>query len=234
MTQSPRITRRTAFHGLGILGAAGAIGLLAPTAAGNAGSAAGTAMDLLVPDTEANVDTDLVVVDQTGTGAWEGENCGPTSVLIALVAVGNPPAGYVSGEAGTKIGANAEPVQELRTLCGLSPHDDPAAKNVDYWGAYLSDLERGIEASGSTAARVLYRAGVNAAAAGEAVILQVHHGTLIGDPEADYSHFVVAQGTDADGNILVSDPGRAQSIGITWYSREHLIEARQGRATLVR
>lgn len=230
LTQSPRISRRAAFHGLGIVGLAGAVGLLAPTAA----DAADVAIDRIVPDTDTSVDSDLVVVDQMGTGPWQGENCGPTSAVIALVAVGNPPEDYVAGEDGSAPGANAEAVQDLRARCGLSPHGDPAAKSVEYWGAYLSDLERGIEGSGSSTDRTLYRAGVNAAAEGEVVILQVHHGTLIGDAEADYGHFVVAQGTDAEGNILVSDPGRAQSIGITGYSRERLIEAGQGRATIVR
>ncbi len=65
------------------------------------------------------------------------------------------------------------------------------------------------------------------------MILHVHHGRLLGEEEADYGHFVVAQGEDENGNLRVSDPGRAQEIGITTYSPDRLRHARQGLATVV-
>lgn len=225
----PTLSRRAALHGLGVVGLAAAGGLLVPVAT----DAAHAASDVVAPETDPNVASDLIVVDQMGTGSWEGENCGPTSAVIALAAVGKAPASYVSGEAGAAPGGNAQAVQEMRVHCGLSPSGDPTAKSVDYWGAYLEDLEQGIAEYGGSTDQVRFRAGVAAAAEGAAVILDVHHGDLIGDADADYGHFVVAQGTNADGNIRVSDPGRAQSIGITGYSRDHLVEARKGKATIV-
>ena len=206
------ISRRTAFRGLGIAGLAAATGLLAAK--------------------EANAASDLVVIDQIGTGPWDGENCGPTSAVIALVAAGKAPEHYVSGTKGAAVGGNATAVKNMRVACGLSPEGDASAKSVDYWGAFLKDLEKGIREYDGTATHSQYEEGVDAAASGSVVILHVHHGTLI-DEEADYGHFVVAQGKDSDGNILVSDPGRAQTIGITGYSRDHLLEAQRADATIV-
>ena len=206
------ISRRTAFRGLGIASLAVATGLLATA--------------------KANAASDLVVIDQIGTGPWGEENCGPTSAVIALVAAGKAPDDYVPGTEGTTVGGNATAVKNMRVACGLSPQGDASAKSVDYWGAYLKDLEKGIREDDGTATHSEYEEGVDAAASGSVVILHVHHGTLI-DEDADYGHFVVAQGKDSDGTILVSDPGRAQSIGITGYSRDHLLNARQGDATIV-
>ena len=226
-TSSP-ISRRAALSGLGVAGLAAVGGLLAPA------PAAETASALLAPaETDPNIDSDLVVVDQTGTGPWEGENCGPTSAVIALVAAGSPPPSYVPGEDGAAPGGNSSAVKEMRARCGLSDWGRPAGKTVDYWGAYLEDLERGIGEYGGATEQVRYRAGLTAAADGAPVILNVHHASLIGDEAADYGHFVVAQGTDSEGRIRVSDPGRAQSIGITSYTRDHLVSARTGRATIV-
>lgn len=206
------ISRRTALRGLGFVGLAATTGLFATA--------------------QANAASELVVVDQTGTGPWDGENCGPTSAVIALVAAGRSPAHYVSGAEGATVGGNATAVKDMRVACGLSPQGDASAKSVDYWGAYLSDLEKGIRENDGTATHAQFEEGVVAAASGSVVILHVHHGTLIGE-DADYGHFVVAQGKDSDGNILVSDPGRAQTIGITGYSRQHLLDSQRDDATIV-
>lgn len=226
---SRMISRRAALHSLGVVGMAAAGGLLAPVAT----EAAYAATDVVDPGTEPGVASALAVIDQMGTGSWEGENCGPTSAVIALAAVGKPPESYVPGEAGAAPGGNARAVKDMRVHCGLSPSGRPTAKSVDYWGAYLEDLEQGIAEYDGSTEQVRFRAGVAAAADGAAVVLNVHHGALIGDSDADYGHFVVAQGTDSEGRIRVSDPGRAQSIGLTGYSREHLMGARKGRATIV-
>lgn len=207
------LSRRTALRGLGVVGLTAAAGLFASS--------------------QAHASSDLVVVDQMGTGPWDAENCGPTSAVIAMVAAGRTVEHYVSGDEGTAVGGNKRAVMEMRVRCGLSPWRDPQTKTVDYTGAYLGDLEKGIRDSKATATRARYEQGMEAAAHGSVVILHVHHGRLIGDENADYGHFVVAQGEDADGNLLVSDPGRAQTIGITGYSRDHLRQARQGDATIV-
>lgn len=205
------VSRRTALRGLGVLGL---------TAAG------------LISASQAHASDDLVVVDQMGTGPWDSENCGPTSAVIAMVAAGREVEHYVSGEHGTTVGGNARAVIRMRARCGLSPWGGPSTKTVDYTGAGLGDLENGIRDADAQATRTRYEQGLEAAARGSAVILHVHHGRLL-DEEADYGHFVVAQGEDADGNLLVSDPGRAQRIGITAYSPDRLRHARQGHATLV-
>lgn len=206
------ISRRAALRGLGFVGLAATTGLFATA--------------------QAKAASDLVVVDQGGTGPWDGENCGPTSAVIALVAAGKAPEHYVSGAEGATVGGNATAVQDMRVACGLSPEGDGSAKSVEYWGAYLKDLEAGIREYDGTATHSMFEEGVDAAASGSVVILHVHHGTLIGE-NADYGHFVVAQGTDSDGNILVSDPGRAQTIGITGYSRQHLLDSQRDDATIV-
>lgn len=215
MSSSPlhaTLSRRTALRGLGLVGL--------------------TAAAALVADPEAHAANDLVVVDQMGTGPWQAENCGPTSAVIAMVAAGRPVPHYVSGAAGRERGGNSHAVQEMRARCGLSPWGEPEVKTVDVVGAYLGDLERGIRDTDGTATRAQFMEGLEAAAHGSVVILHVHHGRLLHE-DADYGHFVVAQGEDADGNLMVSDPGRAQSIGITAYSRERLLEARQGDAAIV-
>lgn len=206
------LSRRAALRGLGVVGLTAAAGLFASS--------------------QAHADSDLVVVDQMGTGPWDAENCGPTSAVIAMVAAGRPVEHYVPGSEGAAEGGNARAVLEMRARCGLSPWDDPETKNVDYVGAYLEDLERGIRDADGTATHSQFKEGMEAAAHGSVVILHVHHGRLLGE-NADYGHFVVAQGQDEEGNLLVSDPGRAQSIGITGYSRERLLEAQQGDATIV-
>lgn len=207
------LSRRTALRGLGVVGLTAAAGLVAST--------------------QAHASGDLVVVDQMGTGPFAGENCGPTSAVIAMVAAGREVQHYVSGAEGTAVGGNKRAVMTMRARCGLSPWEEPSVKTVDYTGAYLGDLERGIRDADGRATHAQYEEGLKVAAHGSAVILHVHHGTLIGDEDADYGHFVVAQGEDADGNLLVSDPGRAQSLGITTYTRDQLREARQGDATIV-
>jgi hypothetical protein len=206
------VSRRTALRAFGLAGL---------TAAG------------LLASAQAHASGDLVVVDQIGTGPWDSENCGPTSAVIAMVTAGRQVPHYVSGHEGTTVGGNRRAVIEMRARCGLSPWDDPSQKSVDYMGAYLGDLENGIRDAGARATRARFPEGLEAAAQGAVVILHVHHGRLLGDKDADYGHFVVAQGEDADGNLLVSDPGRAQENGIAPYSPERLLYARQGAATLV-
>lgn len=206
------LDRRAALRGLGLLGLTAAAGLFA--------------------DPRAHAASDLVVVDQKDTGPWEKENCGPAAAVIAMVAAGRTVEHYVPGTAGAEPAGNARAVMEMRARCGISPWGEPEIKTVDCVGAYLGNLETGIREAEGTATRAQYREGLEAAARGSVVILHIHHGTLLGE-DADYGHFVVAQGEDADGNILVSDPGRAQSIGITAYPPEHLLEARQGHAAIV-
>lgn len=206
------LSRRTALRGVGALGL---------TAAG------------LLASTQAHASGDLVVVDQIGTGPWDTENCGPTSTVIAMVAAGRKVSHYVSGEKGTTVGGNRRAVIEMRARCGLSPWGEPEKKTVDYTGAYLGDLENGLRDAGARATRSRFEEGLEAAAQGKVVILHVHHGRLLGEEGADYGHFVVAQGEDANGNLRVSDPGRAQEIGITAYSPDRLRHARQGLATVV-
>lgn len=206
------LSRRTALRGFGALGL---------TAAG------------LLASTQAHASGDLVVVDQIGTGPWDTENCGPTSTVIAMVAAGREVRHYVSGEKGTTVGGNRKAVIEMRARCGLSPWGEPEKKTVDYTGAYLGDLENGLRDAGARATRSRFEEGLEAAARGKVVILHVHHGRLLGEEEADYGHFVVAQGEDENGNLRVSDPGRAQEIGITTYSPDRLRHARQGLATVV-
>lgn len=207
------LDRRTALRGVGAIGLTVAAGLFATT--------------------RAHASSDLVVVDQIGTGPFDTENCGPTSAVIAMIAAGRSVDHYVSGTEGASVGGNARAVQEMRARCGLSPWEDPATKSVDYEGAYLGDLERGIRDADARATRAVYEEGMEAAANGAVVILHVHHGRLLGDESADYGHFVVAQGENSEGDLLVSDPGRAQTLGITAYSRDRLLAAQQGYSAIV-
>ncbi|WP_394214036.1 hypothetical protein [Brachybacterium vulturis] len=190
------VSRRTALRGLGLVGLTAAAGLFAST--------------------QAHATSDLVVVDQRGTGRWDAENCGPTSAVIAMVAAGRRVERYISGADGAERGGNARAVQEMRARCGLSPWEDPSTKTVDYTGTYLGDLEQGIRDADGTATHARYEEGLEAAAHGSVVILHVHHGTLIGE-DADYGHFVVAQGEDAGGGTCWSPirdgPRRSTSPG---------------------
>lgn len=146
----------------------------------------------------------LVVVDQMYTGTFSEENCGPSANVIALVGVGRTPSGYVSDPAG-----NRRCVEAMRVSCGLSPAGDPSRKLVSYYGSDLhADLEGGLTAHGAGSRRVGHAAGVDAARSGEVVILNVHHAALVSGSTVA-GHYVVACGTDAAGNIRVSDPGRS-------------------------
>ena len=166
---------------------------------------------------------DLVVINQMQTGPWSSENCGPTAGIVAMVASGYDPAEY---EEGVNNGGPA--VMEFRVHAGLSPSGRPDEKSVDYWGSDLTDIETGLSENNVSHSRETYGTGLSEAQNGKSVILHVHHGTLIGDPGADYGHYVVARGT-TDGGIAVSDPGRA-SPGITGYSESHLRDSmRSGR-----
>lgn len=158
---------------------------------------------------------DLVVINQMETGPWSEENCGPTAGIVAMVASGYDPEEYQEG-----VSNGGPAVMEFRVHAGLSPSGRPDEKSVDYWGSDLSDIETGLSANNVSNSRETYDTGLTEAQNGKSVILHVHHGTLIGDPGADYGHYVVARGT-TDGGIAVSDPGRA-SLGITGYSKSHL------------
>jgi len=159
--------------------------------------------------------SDLVVINQMQTGPWSSENCGPTAAIVAMVASGYDPEEYQEG-----VNNGGPAVMEFRVHAGLSPSGRPDEKSVDYWGSDLSDLETGLTANNVSNSRETYDTGLSEAQNGKSVILHVHHGTLIGDPNADYGHYVVARGT-TDGGIAVSDPGRS-SLGITGYSESHL------------
>lgn len=165
----------------------------------------------------------LVVIDQMSTGHFSSENCGPTAAVIALVAVGKTPSGYV-----TSITGNRKVVENMRVASGLSPAGRPTTKSVSYYGSDLTDIARGIRATrGGKASQVSFKAAVDAAASGKTTILHVNHGRLLGVSGANYGHYVVARGKDSSGRILVSDPGRAKSIGIKGYSRSRLLDALQ-------
>lgn len=170
----------------------------------------------------------LVVIDQMDTGYFSAENCGPTAAVIALVAVGKTPSGYRS-----TITGNAPVVQNMRVACGLSPAGQPTKKSVSYYGSDLTDLARGIKATRGAASQVTFAAATDAAAAGKTTILHVNHGKLLGVSGANYGHYVVARGKDSSGRILVSDPGRAKSIGIKGYSRATLLNALQMNRGLI-
>jgi len=170
----------------------------------------------------------LVVIDQMSTGYFSSENCGPTAAVIALVGVGKAPSGYTSSITG-----NRAVVERMRVSCGLSPAGRPTVKSVSYYGSDLTDLARGIKATRGAASQVSFAAATDAAAAGRTTILHVNHGKLLGVSGANYGHYVVARGKDSSGRILVSDPGRAKSIGIRGYSRSTLINALQMNRGLI-
>lgn len=192
------------------------------TAAGAAGvllggmGLTGTHAAASTPPRDSTVANGLVVINQMTTGPWSEENCGPVGAVIAMVASGYSPSGY---EEGVNNGRGA--TEGFRVDARLSPAGDPGSKLVDYWGSDLADLEVGLDANNVSHGRGTFDYGVDRARQGSTVILHVHHGTLIGDPGADYGHYVVAKGTAANGGIAVSDPGRA-SLGITGYTESHL------------
>lgn len=170
----------------------------------------------------------LVVIDQMSTGYFSAENCGPTAAVIALVSVGKAPSGYTSSITG-----NRSVVENMRVACGLSPAGRPTTKSVSYYGSDLTDIARGIKATRGGASQVSFAAAVDAAASGRTTILHVNHGKLLGVSGANYGHYVVARGKDSSGRILVSDPGRAKSIGIKGYSRATLLNALQMNRGLI-
>lgn len=162
----------------------------------------------------------FAMVNQMYSGPFSDENCGPTSNVIALVAVGRTPASHVADPNG-----NRQPIEAMRVSCGLSPANDPTRRLRPYLGSDLhTDLEVGLRSHGASTQRASHAEGIDAARAGRVVILHVHHGALVGG-SANYGHYVVACGTDAAGDIVVSDPGRVRTLGIVAYSREHPIGA---------
>jgi peptidoglycan hydrolase-like protein with peptidoglycan-binding domain len=162
----------------------------------------------------------LVVVNQMFTGYFSSQNCGPSANVVALVGVGRTPSGYSSNMNG-----NRAVVEAMRVSCGLSPAGRPTVASRSYWGADLhNDLERGLKAHGAGVQRATHVGGIDAARSGRTVILNVHHANLVAGSSVG-GHYVVARGTDSSGRIRVSDPGRAESIGIRGYSRTQLIRA---------
>lgn len=206
------VSRRTALRG------AGAAGLIA-------------ASGLLIPTTASAASGRLVAIDQMSTGHFSAENCGPTCNVIALVAIGKPPAGYVASITG-----NAAPVMSMRVYCGLSPSRKTTVKSKpSQWGSNLADLKKGLAASPQKvpSRQVTFSAALDAAAAGRTVILNVNHLKLLGQRGTDYGHYVVARGRNSAGSILVSDPGRARSLGVKAYTRSRLTAAARGNSALI-
>lgn len=197
------ISRRRAMQGAGLAGLVTAAGLVMPAA--------------------ASADGDLVVVDQMATGAFSDENCGPAANVVALKAVGTTPKHYSSNSRG-----NRAAVEDMRVRCGVSPSGSPGKKSVDYWGTAISDLIKGIKSYDVSASQKSYGTLLDHAAGGKPAILHIQHNLLVSDA-GDYGHYVVACGTDSNGRILVSDPGRAQSIGVKGYTRSQLTAAQDPR-----
>lgn len=163
----------------------------------------------------------LVVIDQMATGAYSSSNCGPTAMVIAMVAIGKPPKGYSSD-----MSKNAAPVQAARKATG-----HPTATGMD-----LTWLKTGLTTYGVSSKQVTFSAGLDAAAKGRTVIFNVNHKKLLTGAvqSGDYGHYVVSNGRDSSGSFRVSDPGRAKSLGIKSYTRSRLQYAeRYNRALIV-
>lgn len=155
---------------------------------------------------------DLVVINQMDTGPKSSENCGPTSAVITLYALGRPPSGSYK-----------QAVINMREACQI-----PSGT----WGSDVSHLINGLAAYDTSARKVDYASALAAAEDGKPVILNVNHGVLLGG-EPSYGHYVVARGTNSAGEFYVSDPGRA-SLGIKGYSRTRLeAAARYDRGIIV-
>lgn len=158
---------------------------------------------------------ELVVIDQMHTGPFSAQNCGPTSAVIALHALGRAPAG-----------THKTQVINMRSACHI-----PSGT----YGSDVSHLITGLTSSAydTPARRVTYAEALDAAKTGAPVILNVNHGVLLGG-EPTYGHYVVAMGTNSAGDFYVSDPGRAKSIGIKAYTRTQLEKAaRKNRGIIV-
>ncbi|GAA1244940.1 hypothetical protein GCM10009676_33520 [Prauserella halophila] len=164
------------------------------------------------PDPDPGGSGDLIVINQMATGPMSDENCGPTSAVITLYALGRPPSG-----------SHKQAVMNMREACQI-----PA----DTWGADVKHLIRGLGAYDTNARKVNYASALAAAADGKPVILNVNHGVLLGGAPS-YGHYVVARGTNSAGDFYVSDPGRA-SFGIKLYTRSRLeAAARYDRGIIV-
>lgn len=164
----------------------------------------------------------LVLVDQMSTGVYSDYNCGPSSMVVAMVALGKPPAGYVSDPYG-----NAAPVKAARTACGYGS----TAGGLD-----ITWLQNGLKKYSVASKKVTFAAGLDAAAQGKVVIFNVNHKKLLTGKvqSGDYGHYVVSNGRDAAGSFRVSDPGRVRSIGLTTYTRTRMqYAARMDRAIIV-
>ncbi|MCP2255986.1 Peptidase_C39 like family protein, partial [Prauserella aidingensis] len=164
------------------------------------------------PEPDPGGSGDLVVINQMATGPYSSENCGPTSAVITLYALGKPPAG-----------SHKQQVMNMREACKI-----PA----DTWGSDVSHLINGLAAYDTNARKVNYANALAAAQDGKPVILNVNHGVLLGGAPS-YGHYVVARGTNSAGEFYVSDPGRA-SLGVKAYSRSRLeAAARYDRGIIV-
>jgi peptidoglycan hydrolase-like protein with peptidoglycan-binding domain len=163
---------------------------------------------------EPDYSGELVVINQMATGPMSAENCGPTSAVITLYALGRPPAGTYK-----------QAVMNMRAAMQI-----PAGT----WGSDASHIVRGLGSSpyNTPARTVTYAEALAAAEAGRPVILNVNHGVLLGGSPT-YGHYVVARGTNSAGDFYVSDPGRA-SLGIRAYTRTRLVAAaRHNRGVIV-
>ncbi|WP_253858816.1 peptidoglycan-binding protein [Prauserella alba] len=204
VTQSA-VERFQSSHGLTVDGYAGAKTMAALGVSRTKGSNPD-------PDPDPGGSGELVVINQMDTGPMSDENCGPTSAVITLYALGRPPSG-----------SHKEAVMNMREACRI-----PAGT----WGSDVSHLIQGLGAYDTDARKVDYASALAAAADGKPVILNVNHGVLLGGAPS-YGHYVVARGTNSAGEFYVSDPGRA-SLGIKGYSRSRLeAAARYNRGIIV-
>lgn len=170
----------------------------------------------------------LVAINQFYTGAQSKDNCGPTSCVVALVAIGRPPTGYVSSPTG-----NRAPVERMRTATGVAvgPTDLRQLQTaLRKYGARTEYLGSDIDG---------YEKGIQRARNGETVILNLTHGRLLGTSGKQYGHYVVARGTDSSGRILVSDsahwdPVNGSRGAVVPYTVTQLRNARHVTATFRR
>lgn len=137
----------------------------------------------------------LVAISQMSTGAQGKWNCGPCSCVVSLVAIGKPPAGYVSSPTG-----NSAVVARMRTATGV------ASGSTDILQLQSALHKYGARTEFLSAAADGYEKGIQRARAGATVILNVSQGLLQGRAlGTEDGHYVVARGVDSSGRILVSD-----------------------------
>lgn len=166
---------------LGLLAAAGA-----PLATAQPMTAA-PAPAVVAPAAVKAASNTLIAIKQMSTGTAAARNCGPTSVVIALKAVGKTPSGYKTSA--------VQAVKNVRASIGHTRSTD-----------LIADLKPQITKYGVKATKVTYAQGLAAAAKGKTVIL---HTNLYG------GHYLVAKGKDASGRIFISDPAKGSKSAKT-------------------